>query len=305
MGPRGAWKRPWPRPRSSGETASRPSCKCARSASSPATAPTKCRPTPMEASTARPSAPGPTATSTSGSGSTASSTATEPTPGPTAGSIWASGSTAWCTAEERSRMPRAATSCWLSGWLANLQVKVWGSARIARMPGCWRMERRSESWAEVRQPRRSKSWAFRSFELNRFGSNLKGFWKEKKSRRVVKLLYYLLSCQRSEQRVVYYFDRKINCNWVWKIIVLSCSVCHVSIFKKGTHVRYRKIITKWNETASGFLRNVLLKYRTNMLSCCYIAGLSWHSVDWSSPPIARLHNDSDHCGSLVPCRFER
>ena len=41
-----------------------------------------------------------------------------------------------------------------------------------------------------------------------------------------------------------------------------------------------------------------------MLSCCYIAGLSWQSKDWSSPPIARLHNDSDHCGSLVPWRFE-
>ena len=32
--------------------------------------------------------------------------------------------------------------------------------------------------------------------------------------------------------------------------------------------------------------------------------MSWHSVDWSSPPIARLHNDSDHCGSLVCFRCE-
>ena len=150
-------------------------------------------------------------------------------------------------------------------------------------------------------------------------------------RKVTKSCQMLSSCQRSEQRVVYYFDRKSNWNLGVKIIALSCSVCHVSISKKGIHV------TKWDEMASGFLRNVLLKYHSshnhgsekwvppivvtlplknrhfplpchygrksqNMLNCCYIAGLSWQSKDWSSPPIARLHNDSDRCASLVPCR---
>ena len=78
--PRSTLRRPWPRPRSSGETASRPSCKCAPSASSPSTAPTKCRRTPKDASTAWPSAPIPVAPSTSGNTSTTRCTATENSP---------------------------------------------------------------------------------------------------------------------------------------------------------------------------------------------------------------------------------
>ena len=72
---------------------------------------------------------------------------------------------------------------------------------------------------------------FRALKVS-FGSNLKGILEGEKSRRVVKLLS---SLQRSEQRsrVVYYFDRKINWELGFKIIVISCSVCHVSIFKKG------------------------------------------------------------------------
>ena len=84
-------------------------------------------------------------------------------------------------------------------------------------------------------------------------------WKDFGRRRVTK------SCQSvvlfvkfaKKWRVVYYFDRKINWHMGLKIIVLSCSVCHVSISKKGIHV------TKWSETGSGFLRNVLVKYHSS------------------------------------------
>ena len=81
-------------------------------------------------------------------------------------------------------------------------------------------------------------------------------WKDFGRRKVTKscqMLYYLLSCQRSELRVVLFWPQN-QLELGLKIIVLSCSVCHVSIFKKGIHV------TKWNEMASGFLRNSLVKY---------------------------------------------
>ena len=57
-------------------------------------------------------------------------------PMPTATSMLASGSTTNGTAQEGTRMPRAATSCWFPSWMAKSPVKVWGSARIARRPGC-------------------------------------------------------------------------------------------------------------------------------------------------------------------------
>ena len=53
----------------------------------------------------------------------------------------------------RQRQNRLGFSSWL---------KVWATARITRRPGCSWTERRSESWAWVRQPTRSKSWAFPS-----------------------------------------------------------------------------------------------------------------------------------------------
>ena len=62
----------------------------------------------------------------------------------------------------------------------------------------------------------------------------KGFLKEKKSRRVVKLLS---SCQRSELRVVLFWPQN-QVELGLNIIVLSCSVCHVSIFKKR-HPRHK------------------------------------------------------------------
>ena len=61
-----------------------------------------------------------------------------------------------------------------------------------------------------------------------FGSNLKRILEGEKSRRVVKLLS---SCQRSELRVVLKPQNQLELGL--NIIVLSCSVCHVSIFKKG------------------------------------------------------------------------
>ena len=118
--------------------------KCAPSASSPSTAPTKCRWTREETSTAWWGAPFPTVPSTSANSSTASS-----------------------TAKESSRMPRA-TSTWVSTWLAKIPVKLCSSPRIARRPCCWRTESSRNGWARVRQPRRSKSWAFRSSWVETF-----------------------------------------------------------------------------------------------------------------------------------------
>ena len=42
-------------------------------------------------------------------------------------------------------------------------------------------------------------------------------WKDFGRRKVTKSCQLLSSCQRSELRVVYCFDRKINCHWVWKL----------------------------------------------------------------------------------------
>ena len=83
-------------------------------------------------------------------------------------------------------------------------------------------------------------------------------WKDFGRRKVTKSCQMLSSLQRSELRVVYYFDRKINWNWVWTLYF-----SHVqSVMFLSSKIRYRKNITKWNETISGFLRNVLLKYST-------------------------------------------
>ena len=131
-----------------------------------------------------------------------------------------------------------------SSWL-----KVWATARITRRPGCLWTERRSESWAWVRQPRRSKlgfwlkspTWTFLAASLrlsSRISELLKWFetiWGfEGGSRK-------LSSCQRSGQRVVLFW-RKTKWNLVWRYT--SHVLCHVSIFKKGTHVRSSQNETK-------------------------------------------------------------
>ena len=65
--------------------------------------------------------------------------------------------TASCTAREPLHLRQRQNRLGFSSWL-----KVWATARITRRPGCSWTERRSESWAWVRQPTRSKSWAFPS-----------------------------------------------------------------------------------------------------------------------------------------------
>ena len=66
-------------------------------------------------------------------------------------------------------------------------------------------------------------------------------WKDFGRRKVTKSCQMLSSCQKSELRVVLFWPQN-QLELGLKIIVPSCSVCHVSIFKKR-HPRHKM---KWN-----------------------------------------------------------
>ena len=158
---------------------------------------------------------------------------------------------------------RRSTSSWVSTWIVTTPVKPWSSPRIARRHGCWRMEGRCESWARVRQPRRSKSWAFPGSE-----SDLKwsGDLKEKES-------WKLSSCARSV----------IDWKWGGKILFSL-----MSLFSKKA-----PLWNHHNETAT-VLRKVLL----GCCCCCLVWPGTQRLILSSHCP---LHNSNDHCCALVLC----
>ena len=88
-------------------------------------------------------------------------------------------------------------------------------------------------------------------------------WKDFGRRKVPKscqMLYYLLSCQRSELRVVLFWPQN-QLELGLNIIVLSCSVCHVSIFKNKISQEHHKM--KWNGFRVSSQRSFEIQYHSS------------------------------------------